>query len=261
MPDWATFIAAGNQPFVFSPFVVAAENIVWLDFSDNTTTFQDTSATTVASANSDPIGRVNDKSGFGLNVHQSSNALRPLLVPGETNSRNVCNFFFGTAGILNFSQSAFDSLSLLEAEAFIVCRVDLDPPLDAADSGIWNFGTDQVNPVSHYPFTDSIIYDGFCSTVRKKTINPTTDLAITYRVYNPSAGVSVWSSRVNSEVVQANTDNTFSISTSCTLGGTTLGLGRYFKGQICEFLLYANTLNATDRTTILTGLQRKWGLL
>lgn len=51
----------------------------WWDFSDTTTLFQDTAATTPATANNDPVGRVNDKSSNGRNLTQATAGARPLL--------------------------------------------------------------------------------------------------------------------------------------------------------------------------------------
>ena len=53
---------------------------LWLDPSDSSTLFQDTAGTIPATANDDPVGRINDKSGNGRNALQVGAAgTRPLL--------------------------------------------------------------------------------------------------------------------------------------------------------------------------------------
>jgi len=60
----------------FSPLALGPA--IWLDPSDLTTLFQDSAGTTPVTANNDPVGRINDKSGNGRNLTQGTAAARPL---------------------------------------------------------------------------------------------------------------------------------------------------------------------------------------
>lgn len=63
----------------FSPITLSPA--AWYKLSDPATTFQDSAGTTPA-VQTDPLGRINDKSGNGAHATQASAALRPLLATG-----------------------------------------------------------------------------------------------------------------------------------------------------------------------------------
>jgi hypothetical protein len=77
----------------FSPASLPLE--FWWDFSDAATRFQDASRTTPATANTDPIGGVTDKSGMGRHLSQSSSGSRPALDTSGINSASSCKFASG----------------------------------------------------------------------------------------------------------------------------------------------------------------------
>lgn len=53
------------------------QNGIWLDFSDTSTMWQDTSATTPVTTNGDPVARIDDKSGNGYNAQQATVSAQP----------------------------------------------------------------------------------------------------------------------------------------------------------------------------------------
>ena len=65
---------------VFSPLELfsGGELGIWLDPSDLSTMFQDSAGTTPVTADGDPVGLIQDKSGNGNDASQSSTGLRPL---------------------------------------------------------------------------------------------------------------------------------------------------------------------------------------
>lgn len=67
---------AGEPPF--APPDIAGL-MMWLDPSDTATTFQDSAGTVPATANNDPVGRIDDRSAQGNNVTASASGKRPIL--------------------------------------------------------------------------------------------------------------------------------------------------------------------------------------
>jgi len=94
----AAGVSAGGV--AFSPADINDLHL-WLDASDASTLFQDTSKTTSASANNDPIGCWADKSGNGFDHDQSTNAYRPYL---NTSQMNLNSLSFNGSLNSNYGQ-------------------------------------------------------------------------------------------------------------------------------------------------------------
>ena len=69
-----------RDTLAFTPDALFAngEQGVWLDPSDLTTLYQDSAGTTPVTADGDPVGRIEDKSGNGNHATQNTAAARPL---------------------------------------------------------------------------------------------------------------------------------------------------------------------------------------
>jgi len=80
--------AAGVGEAGFSPADINDLKL-WLDANDASTLFQDTSKTTSASANNDPIGCWADKSGNGFDHDQSASASRPILDTSQMSLNSI----------------------------------------------------------------------------------------------------------------------------------------------------------------------------
>lgn len=66
----------------WSPLDLGAKLLLWLDYSDTSTLWQDTSATTAATTNGDPIARIDDKSGNGRYYEQGTASKQPVVTTG-----------------------------------------------------------------------------------------------------------------------------------------------------------------------------------
>lgn len=234
----------------FSPTSISGLRL-WIDFSDTSTTFQDTSATTPATANNDPIGRINDKSGNGDNFTQATGGKRPLL---KTNAQNGLSASEYSSD--NLSTTA-DLTGLSAATVFIVVKINLDPPVDAGQSGLWTFGSDASS--THFPYVDGTIYDSFGTTSRKTTANPSTSLA-QWNIYEVVSASGEWTSYINSIQLYTTGSNTvgFASSPNITIGSTS-SEGAFLAGMIGELILYDSALDLTNRGLIETYIQTKWG--
>lgn len=62
----------------FNDFFSSGESGIWYDPSDLSTLYQDSSGTVSVTANNDPVGRINDKSGNANYSSQTTSSYRPL---------------------------------------------------------------------------------------------------------------------------------------------------------------------------------------
>lgn len=82
----------------FSPLSLTGL-VLWCDCSDSSTLFQDTAGTTPATANNDPVGRINDKSGNSNNFLQGVAGSKPSVQLAVQNGLNVVDWD-GTSDIM-----------------------------------------------------------------------------------------------------------------------------------------------------------------
>jgi len=71
----------GSSTAAFTPASIPGL-VLWLDATDLSTLFQDSSLTTPVAANSDPVGGWKDKSGGNKNATQTVAGSKPLLTVG-----------------------------------------------------------------------------------------------------------------------------------------------------------------------------------
>lgn len=145
--------------------------------------------------------------------------------------------------------------SMTEGEVFVVLRADGDPTPSAGDGGLWKFGSDAS--AEHVPYIDGSVYDGWGSTARKTTGNPTLSLAVP-RVYNVSSAPGAWTNRIDGVQHFTTAANVVGFSNGPTLGrGSTVD---YWKGDIAELIIFARVLTATERSLIHAYLVERYGL-
>jgi hypothetical protein len=239
------------MPFIINPFGFATgggggstpNKVLWL--KSWTGLWQDTGATTAATANGDPIARWDDQSGNGNNVTQSTGANQPALDTGTTfNSNQTIAFTAASSHFLNFP----DLSGLTAGELFVSFKVTNDPALSLATSGLYKLDTGATS--SHFPYTDGNIYDGFGSSSARFTVgNPTPSLSAAFNVYNPHSATNDWAAYLGNTQLFTFGTNTVGFPAAGTLG---LGSGTgnaYLDGWICEFLLYDGVLSSSDRTS------------
>lgn len=209
-------------------------------------------------ANNATIGTWDDSSGRGNSL--AAGGAPPVFKTNIVNSLPAI-YFDGShyTGTWLAGNGALNSLT--EGELFIVVKIDTDPPATTGVTGLWDFtshsGANCTNANTHYPYTDSLIYDGAFSTVRKNVGNPSPALT-SWRVYNVQ-------SKANSWIATLDTVQLFSTGTNAfaTNGGERLGTGcssYNLQGYIAEFLLYNHVVSGADRTSIWAYLGQKYGL-
>lgn len=215
--------------------------------------FQDAgggAATTPATSDGDPIGTIQDQSGNAHHYIQASSAAKPTLKLAITNGQDVARLDGGDfwAGI--------DLSSLTEGEWFIVWAIDTDPPASASLTGAWAFGTGASRTV--VPFTDGVVYDGWGSTVRKTTGNPTVDLT-TWNLYHVLSKSGEWTSRINNTVHFTTGTNTVGFNASNVLGGSPTV--EKLDGDIAEAIVLNAEASAGEKASLMSYINTRYGIV
>jgi hypothetical protein len=172
-----------GTPFVFSPTVLFAHGEAggWWDPSDMTSVFEDTAGTIPVTSASQPVGRVNDKSGNGNHLlltngnrpsfQQDSGGLKWLEFDGS-------NFEFITAAFTLIQPmtrvSAMRSLSYASGNRFMDGGIYLGAVLycTGVEPGIEMYGTGGSGPADPVNFTTGVdhvvseVWNGPLSTLQ-----------------------------------------------------------------------------------------------
>jgi hypothetical protein len=131
---------------------------------------------------------------------------------------------------------------------------------DGPIRGLWQFGG--TGERMHFPYTDSTIYDNFCTEPRKTVGNPTPSLT-EWRLYNVKSATNNWSSSIDGVTLYSTATNTpvFTGLRHIGLSRNTLGDNLYYLwGYIAEIIIYNRLVDATERSQINTYFSTKYGL-
>lgn len=147
--------------------------------------------------------------------------------------------------------------SFTAGEQFVVVKLNADPSDSLTGAAVLNrWGTAGVNR-DLYPDTDGIIYDGWGSSTRKNTVDPTPALT-SWRVYGAITTSSEWTNFLDGSQLFTTATNTVSWSTAPRIGVTdTL---RNLNGQVEEIIFYSRKLSSTERQTVYDYLEGKYGI-
>ena len=139
---------------------------------------------------------------------------------------------------------------------FIVIKVKNDPPAVDTASGLWYFGSTALD--THYPYTDSNIYDGFGSTTRQTVGDPTPSLA-TYRLYEVFSASNDWGALLDGASLFSTGTNTVGFNSAPRLGADN-SPAVFINGFVAEFFLYNKKLSAGEQSTIYTYISNRYAL-
>ncbi len=146
--------------------------------------------------------------------------------------------------------------ALTAGEIFVVAQRSVDVPLVDSESGFLLFGSDAVN-ASYIPYTDGTIYDGWGSTVRKATVNPTPSLASPF-LYSVTSKAGGWTSRLNGVQIYTTATNTVGwVSTKKLWSG---GGSSHLIGKIAEAIMFKAELSASDRALVVAYLKSRYAI-
>lgn len=208
-------------------------------------------------ANNDPIGTLVGQvaPGSGHNFVQGTAGAKPTFVTNQINGLGIARFAVaGTADWMN----GVNPSALTAVHCFIVRLIPADPPLTSQIA--WAFGSDTVPDA--VPFTDSNIYAGPFSTVRKTIGNPAISLAA-WRVYEIVSVSGEFTWRIDGATTGAGVffttgTNTVGIVTSCVIGAD-VNNANQCNEDIAGIYIFSAKLT-TDRAAVVTYLNTRFGL-
>jgi len=216
---------------------------LWLDASDAATITTDTTGRT---------SQWSDKSGNARHATQSTDSQRPITNLITQNSLNVLEFNGASQQYFTIS----DLSGLTEATVFLVVKTSNDPAINIR-TGLWTFTNGGIH--SHFPFTDSTIYDSFGTTVRKSTINPTPAMT-QWNIYAVNSRSGEWTQRINGTQPYTTATNTFGIGATSYIGRSFNSTSYWYDGLIAEMVIVPDgNLVSGTRQRIEGYLAWKWG--
>ena len=201
----------------------------------------------------DRLGTLQDFSGNSYHGWQTTADQKPYYIANQVNGKPAFRFYDHT----NYFVLSNVLSGLTAGELFMVVKVDADPPASSADSGIWALGSDTSD--NHFPFTDGNIYDGFGTTSRKSTGNPSLSLT-SWRLYNVQSGASAWTNLIDTAVHFSTGVNTVGWETTPLLGNSKSTLTYGMDGMIAELLLFNAILSPANRSSVTAEMDAQYNL-
>lgn len=229
---------------------------VWLDASDASTLFQNSNATTAASATNDPIGCWANKAG-PTNAIQSTNLNRPQYKPASQNGRGTI-YLDGVNGFLTLAYDLPSPFTLISAQK-------IEAATGAAFALIGNLqNSGNFDGLLHIHSTSSNTTT-VATRIRTGAIaysTSETTLGTAWSTWVTTITGSTFRARVNRVQLSDGPAQTY------TLRDTTISIGRSRTADatfvravsFAEILLYTRVLSATEITTAENYLKTKWNL-
>jgi len=208
-------------------------------------------ADSLSLSDGDPVGTWSDSSGNGNDGTQSTGSNKPTYKTAIQNGKPIIRFNSAFLNYLTFP----DFLSAMTAgQVFIVVKANADNHAN----GLWDMGDPtNGNTGSWYPWDDGTIYEGWGTSSRKTTGNPTTalDAFVLYSVASASGNFTTY---INGVQFYTTGTNTTSWPTAPILGRNSEST--YFPGDIGEVIIYNSVLSTANRQSVETYLNGRWAI-
>lgn len=213
--------------------------LMWIDFSDTTTVFQETARSTPSSIG-DPIGGVADKSGNNNHLYQDTANLKPVYAAGPAANRNVSDSrHTATPPFLEFTSelTTIRTVVMVAKGAVVTQQVGTE---------IWIFGHS-----SSYQWSPLATGQMFDTTWSSTSIGTVTIDGTGY-------------TRATAPCLSNNKFKTFSIETTGNMAASRHSRdradgSRNFHGWCGEYVVYSTALSAGDLAAVTAYFKGKWG--
>ena len=184
------------------------------------------------------LGTWEDQSGLGNHAYQTNGVLKPKVVPNQLNGRPVVRF----DGIDDY----LDLPNMMSAASAgeIIAVLKVVPSAPDTFNNLWSFGGNGGGTA--YYNTDIIDYFGTTDAAYHRNPAPTP-----YHYMNVSTGNGTLTERINNQVTWAQSGLTVAF-------GSAPSIGRIFKGDIAEIIIYDRVLSPIERQTVLFNLSQRY---
>lgn len=233
-------VAAPAGAAAFAPSDVVGL-ILWVDYSDATSLFTDTSRTVGVSADGNAIAGVSDKSGVGNHLTQATAAAKPTYKVAIQNGKSVGRHdggdhivslaaitqaqpytIFATAKVTGVASTQ----GIVGASAFV-------PALEVRAGPTWTM---------------------YAGTLLSAGVPETTNWHQLSAVYNGASSIL----RLDGAQIAAGAAGTTAWSNAISIGDESNGANAW-NGDIGEVLIYNSTISGANLTSIESYLKTKWG--
>lgn len=249
-----THPASAFNPLSLSP-------VLWLDFSDASTLFQDSARTTSVAADGDVIGGVTDKSGSGKHAYQGTVANKPLHKLAIQNGKSAALFDNSNDYLRSDIYSSFSGVD----KAFTIFAVFKYLSV-VSSMDLYSFGNTASDTPIHAQTTTatpnyrSVRRDDAALLKASNSGTPNTSAHILSNVFTGSAvneyvdGIQIMAS-VDLDVGTITFDR-FNIGARSTVSGTIQALN----GYVFDFIVFSSALSNSNRELVEGYLTSKWGI-
>jgi fibronectin type 3 domain-containing protein len=194
-----------------------------------------------------PVSYWEDQSGKQNHARQVTKANQPAWIPGVIGDRPVVRY--------NGSNAYFNLPSFLigsnQAEAFLV--LDVSPSVSLGQ--LWSLGNSGNGTYEKYPENGRLKED-FGSTGLYDLGIPVQPLT-QFHVFNVSAQSTNWAAWINGSLLYQTNNNPVGFGSSPKLGANSY----YFWGDMAEVMIFSRALTASERVTVNSYLNGKYGLV
>jgi hypothetical protein len=234
---------ASGGAAAFSPSDVAGLAL-WLDASDITTLWQDSGRTTPVTADTDPVGAIDDKSGNARHATQAVAGSRPTYRTAQFGAVAAMDF----DGIADFLTSTAFTLTQ-PGVVFVVVDADVNVSfnsvVDSATAGSrWDVGHENSVTPKWFMFAGSV------ATAGEYDQNPHVLVAL----FNGA------SSNLRVDGGAGTVLNPGAQSTNTPRIGADDGSTSFFDGRVGEVLFYDSSLSVANINAVGEYLATKWGI-
>lgn len=201
-------------------------------------------------ANNDPISTLTGQ--FAAKNFTSSGTQRPTYKTGILNGMAVADF--NSTNSQNMSGP--NASALTAGHLFFVLKAANDPGVITQNTPWW-IGTDGTN-ADIWPFSDGKVYMGAGRTTRFTTnVDPTPSLAA-WRVLEVVTTSTEYTVLLDGSTLATTATNTVGFRNGIGLG--TGPSGQFFTGQEAGLYIFSAKLGSTDRGTLISYLNTRFGL-
>jgi hypothetical protein len=228
--------------------------VSWHDFSDISSLFQDTAATSPINADGQEILRANDKSGNGYHVTEATNG--PEYDTARLNGLSVAKFLAASSTTLG-NTSYFDILSTDKVTTFFVAQLHAN-----ANTGFYDIDTGGGTNTGQSVLATGSAMMSRVGAAEDRINDDLTDLATTWTSHHIIA--TRWNTTTLEHFQNGVPEGTDPIPTALTGPSTHLHIGSlhglfYSNAYIGELIVYSTALSNTDMNQVGNYLATKWG--